>query len=154
MNKETQRIHAMVLRRLQTAGQEGLSANDFASMVKSEFPNRGHDACRNILIRMANAGIIYRRPVVQAHGGLQSHYFAQADWRDAYVKALPVPKLEEPASPPQEYVPIPKYGAQIEYRDGIKVTVCEPYKADYRLHVDPSHSGSFMAEWQAKRAQA
>lgn len=147
--KELERIQSTVIRRLQAAGAEGISASDFGPMMHGDFPDRTPNALRSLLIRMANAGKIFRKAVSLEYGGLQSHYFLQADWCDAYVKnALPSRILGQPA--PTSQPTIPKFGI-VEHRDtegielgkgvtlkpGVKVQVLTPFFGDYRIKVDP-----------------
>jgi hypothetical protein len=147
--KQFERIKAMIVCRLQTAGPEGLSANEFAPMIQTEFHDRSRDACRNVLIRMANDGKIFRKAVGMDKGGVQSHYFLTVEWCDAYAKnLLPSHRLGEPETPlattiPKygmvERDPLPyEFGAGIIIPAHVRVKVCDPYKSDYRMAVDPS----------------
>lgn len=164
--KKFERIRALIVRRLQTAGSEGISASDFAPMIHAEFEESSPNACRSLLIRMANDGKIFRKAVGMDKGGLQSHYFLTAEFCNAYSKnLLSSHTLGQSVIKAQPTIPTfgivehrevseRDFGPGIKVKEGVKVQVLTPYLGDYRIKVDPNHTGSFTKEWQERRAQA
>lgn len=143
------RIDALVMQRLQAAGEQGMNVCDMVPGMAAEF---GHteDYHRNRLIKLANDGAIYRRMVNKEEGGIMSRYFLREEWRDNFI-AVGVPNRNVVAM--RDPIVIPKMTNEIVYRDGIKVTVGRAFDGDYRIKVDPNHRGEFSQEWQKKRGE-
>jgi|ERR1700759_804525 len=148
VTEKTHRMHALVIRRLQTAGADGLNASELAPMVHDEFGGT-HDRCRNLLILMAEAGMIYRKPVSQAQGGKQSRYFLEAAWRDAYVPPMKLkdPERKDGYVAEKHSIPAPvsfTKSVNKRFMDGdiiipehVQIQVLPAFQGDYRIQPDP-----------------
>ena len=154
--EEISRMNAMIFRRLQSAGAQGLMVGELAPMIREEFGG-SLDYCRNVLIHLAQSAKIFRKICPMPTGGIGGRYFLTAEWCDGYTTHLP-PKKKRSMSERVEaerFIPevltVPKYGVTerepmphefgqgIIIPEGVRVQVCDPYKSDYRLAVDPAN---------------
>lgn len=156
-----ERMNALIIRRLQAAGSEGIRAKEFSQMLRMEFGSE-ETVNRHRLVAAVNNGKIFRKIVNNYGGGRTGIYFLTEQLRDAYV---------DNNSPDAVYIakenaiPIPKFGVESErepegiilakgvtMKPGVKVQVLTPYLGDYRIKVDlaavPRHVDSSQCrEW-------